>query len=48
MQNVVNKVVVGSGHGDVPTYVGEGVASCSPPGMLSEACHQVGRCNVIR
>ena len=27
----VNKAVVGSGRGDVPKYVGEGVASRGPP-----------------
>ena len=26
----INKAVVGSGHGDVPKYVGDGVASCDP------------------
>ena len=28
----INKVVVGSGCGDVPKYTGEGVASHGPPG----------------
>ena len=35
--SVFNKVVVGSGCGDVPEYVGEGVASC---GQRGEACGQ--------
>ena len=26
----INKAVVGSGHGDMSKYVGEGVASCGP------------------
>ena len=30
----VNKVVVGSGHRDVPKYAGEGVASRSTPSNL--------------
>ena len=30
----VNKAVVGSSHGDVPKYTGEGVASCATPGAL--------------
>ena len=30
----INKAVVGSGHRDVPKYVGEGVASCGPPSNL--------------
>ena len=28
----INKVVVGSGYGDTPKYMGEGVASCGPQG----------------
>ena len=35
----VNKVVVGSGCRDVPTYVGEGVASCGTPGALGGPYH---------
>ena len=31
---MINKVVVGSGHGDAPKYVGEGVVSCGTPGVL--------------
>ena len=31
---LINKVFVGSGHRDVPKYVGEGVASHGPPGNL--------------
>ena len=30
----INKVVVGSSCGDVPKYVGEGVALCGTPGTL--------------
>ena len=30
----MNKVVVGSGHGDVPKYAGEGVALCRTPSTL--------------
>ena len=31
----INKAVVGSGHRDVPKYVGEGVAACSPWSKLA-------------
>ena len=30
----INKAVVGSHHGDMPKYVGEGVALCRMPGTL--------------
>ena len=30
----IHKVVVGSSHGDVPKYTGEGVALCGTPGAL--------------
>ena len=30
--SVFNKAVVGSGRGDMPKYVGEGVALCGPWG----------------
>ena len=29
---MINKAVVGSGHGDAPKYTGEGVALCGTPG----------------
>ena len=31
---MINKVVVGSGHGDAPKYMGEGVALHRTPGAL--------------
>ena len=31
---MINKVVVGSGHGDVPKYVGKGVVSHGTPNAL--------------
>ena len=31
---MINKAVVGSGHGDAPKYVGKGVASHGTPGTL--------------
>ena len=31
---MINKAVVGSGHGDAPKYMGEGVALCGTPGTL--------------
>ena len=36
---MVNKAVVGSGHGDAPKYAGEGVASHSTPGTLGGPYH---------
>ena len=30
----INKAVVGSSHGDMPKYAGEGVALCRTPGAL--------------
>ena len=35
---VINKVVVGSGHGDAPKYVGEVVALCGTPGVPLLQC----------
>ena len=35
----VNKVVVGSGHGNVPKYAGEGVVSHSTPSTLGGPYH---------
>ena len=37
----VNKAVVGSGHGDVPKYAGEGVASHGSPGTLGGPYHKI-------
>ena len=34
-----NKAVVGSSHGDMPKYTGEGVALCRTPGALGVPCH---------
>ena len=31
---MINKVVVGSGRGDTPKFMGEGVALCRTPGAL--------------
>ena len=37
----VNKVVVGSCHGDAPKYAGEGVASHSTPSALGGPYHEI-------
>ena len=35
----INKAVVDSGHGDMPKYAGEGVASCGTPDALGVLFH---------
>ena len=40
----INKAVVGSSHGDVPKYVGEGVALCGTPGTLGAP---LSRCSCL-